>query len=61
MTEKILENKKNGMNYFDAIYKMIDKYGGVARKQAIPQINGIYNTELEAMLSLIQESMENEV
>jgi hypothetical protein len=36
-------------------------YGGVARKQAIPEINGIYNEKIEYMLSLIQESIENEI
>ena len=55
------ENKRNDMDYFTAIYEMIDKYGGVARKQAKPQINGVYNAEIEYMCSLIQESMEKEV
>ena len=40
---------------------MIATYGGVARKQAIPQINGIYNKQIEYMLSLIQQSIENEL
>ena len=53
--------KRDGADYYEVIYGMIDKYGGVARKQAIPQINGIYNTEIDYMCSLIQESMENEV
>lgn len=54
-------DKRNGVDYFSAIYNMIDNYGGVARKQVIPQINGVYNAEIDFMLSLIQESMENEV
>ena len=55
------EDKKNGVDYYEAIYRMKKKYGGVARKQAIPQINGIYNADIERMCSLIQESLENEV
>ena len=37
------------------------KYGGVARKQAIPEINGIYNEKIEYLRSLIQASLENEM
>lgn len=51
----------NGFNSYDAIIHMRNKYGGVARKQAIPGINGIYNKEIEYMLTLIQESIENEI
>ena len=36
-------------------------YGGVARKQAIPEVNGIYNEKIEQMLSCIQKSIENEM
>ena len=50
-----------GLDSGDAIFRMFMKYGGVARKQAIPAINGIYNKEIEYMLSLIQESIEREV
>ena len=53
------EMKSSG-DYFCAIGRMRDNYGGVARKQPIPEINGIYNEEIELMCSLIQESMENE-
>lgn len=35
-------------------------FGGVARKQPIPEINGIYNDKIEYMLSLIQQSIESE-
>ena len=54
-------DKENGCNTKDAIINMICNYGGVARKQAIPDINGIYNQEIEYMLSLIQQSIENEI
>lgn len=36
-------------------------YGGVARKQAIPDINGIYNDKIEYMMGLIVQSIENEM
>lgn len=54
-------NRNDGMDWYDAIYNMIATYGGVARKQPIPQINGIYKEEIEYMLSLIQQSIENEI
>jgi hypothetical protein len=50
-----------GICSFDAICNMRMNYGGVARKQAIPEINGIYNDKIEYMLSLIQKSIENEI
>ena len=54
-------DRDNGFASVDAICRMYGKYGGVARKQAIPAINGIYNKEIEDMLTLIQESIENEI
>ena len=50
----------SGLNSYDAIANMITDHGGVARKQPIPEINGIYNDKIEYMLSLIQQSIENE-
>lgn len=50
-----------GVPSFDAIWDMREKYGGVARKQAIPEINGIYNEKIEYMLNLIVQSIENEM
>ena len=55
------ENIGNGLGSYESIIRMRSKYGGVARKQAIPAINGIYNKEIEDMLTLIQESIENEI
>lgn len=52
---------KNGVDYYIARNNMIVKYGGMARKQPIPERNGIYNKEVEYMLTLIQQSMENEL
>lgn len=44
-----------------AIERMRDNYGGVARKQAIPEVNGIYKTEVEYLNTLIVESIEKEI
>lgn len=50
----------SGLNCYDAIANMRTDHGGVARKQPVPEINGIYNEKIEYMLSLIQQSFENE-
>ena len=50
-----------GFDSIEAIYRMRQRYGGVARKQEIPAINGIFNQEIEYMLTLIQQSIENEI
>ena len=50
----------SGLNSFDAIANMRTDHGGVARKQPIPEINGIYNEKIERMLSYIQQSIEDE-
>ena len=52
--------KHKGINSSTAIMEMFADYGGVARKQAVPEINGIYNKEIDYMLSLIQKNMEKE-
>ena len=52
--------KSEGIDYYTAICDMIANYGGVARKQLIPEINGVYNKKIEYMLNLIHESIENE-
>ena len=49
------------MYYYDAIIEMRAKYGGVARKQPIPEINGIYLEEIEYFNTLIQQSIEKEI
>lgn len=54
------ENIRNKINNYDAIANMRAYYGGVARKQPIPEINGIYNEKIEYLLSLIQQSIESE-
>ena len=50
----------SGLNCYDAIANMITDHDGVARKQPIPEINGIYNEKIELMLSYIQQSIETE-
>ena len=51
---------ESGLNCYDAIANMMTDHGGVARKQPIPAVNGIYNAKIEQMLSLIQQSIESE-
>ena len=51
---------ESGLNCYDAIANMMTDHGGVARKQPIPSVNGIYNAKIEQMLSLIQQSFESE-
>ena len=50
-----------GFNSVDAICRMYGKYGGIARKQSIPEVSGFYYQEIEYMLSLIQMSIENDI
>ncbi len=52
---------KNGHSSYEAIYNMRSAFDGVARKQEIPEINGIYNKEIEFLRSLIQEDIEREL
>ncbi len=54
-------NRENGMESWEAICLMRQKYHGIARKQPVPEINGIYNREIEFMLNAIQTEMENEI
>ena len=54
-------NKEKGFASWEAICMMRHKYKGVARKQAIPEINCIYNREIDYMLSAIQTEMEYEL
>lgn len=55
------EDIKNGYSSFHAINNMRNNYGGVARKQAIPEINGIHNNEIEFLCNLIQRDIEQEL
>lgn len=52
---------ENKVSSYTAIKLMRSKYGGVARKQAIPEINGIYNDKIEYLQNLIQKSIEKRI
>ena len=50
----------DGASNYTSIMEMFADYGGVARKQAIPDINGIHNEKIDYMLSLIQKNIEKD-
>lgn len=52
---------REGHNSFIAIYNMREEFGGVARKQEVPEINGIYNEEIKLLCNLIQGDIEKEL
>lgn len=54
-------DKAKGFTSHEAIVAMRIAYGGVARKQPIPQLNGIYLDEINTLCNLIQESIEKEI
>jgi len=51
----------NGFSSSEAIKRMRNNYGGVARKQPKPEINGIYTEEIEYLCTLVQQSIEQEI
>lgn len=51
----------NGGYPWEAIWNMRTEYGGVARKQNIPEVNGIFNEKIEYICSLAQEQIERQV
>lgn len=51
----------NGFSSVDAIRRMQKNYGGVARKQAKPEINGIYTEQIEYLNTLVAQSIEKEI
>lgn len=55
------QDKDNGADSMEAIAWMRFKHGGVARKQAMPQINGIYLEKINQLNTIICESIENEL
>ncbi len=54
-------DRETGASSFGAIQKMRQTYGGVARKQSIPEFNGIYTTQIKVLNTYIQESFEREM
>lgn len=51
----------NGISSWEAICSMRANHGGVARKQAVPEINGIYNEKIEYLLTLIYQAVEDDI
>lgn len=54
-------DKEGGCPSDLAIFNMVAKYGGYARKQPIPLKNAFYVKEMEVLLDLIGASIENEI
>ena len=59
--EQYWQDKENGADSMEAICTMRFNHGGVARKQAKPQINGIYLEKINRLNAIICESIENEL
>ena len=55
---KYWQDKENGCPAGEAIMFMCMKYGGVARKQAIIEFNGIYNNTLNALNDMVCDRIE---
>ena len=53
--------RKLQTNYFEAIMRMRRIYGGVAKKQAIPDVNGIYIDKINNLNELIIRSISDEL
>ncbi len=53
--------RKLQTNYFEAIMRMRRIYGGVAKKQAIPDVNGIYIDKINYLNELIIRSISDEL
>ena len=53
--------RKEITNNFEAIKRMRRNYGGVARKQAIPDINGVYIDKINYLNELIIRSINDEI
>jgi len=50
-----------GFSSSEAISRMRNNYGGIARKQPKPEVNGIYTGEIEYLNTLVQQSIEKEI
>ena len=55
------QDKADGADSMTAISFMRFQYGGVARKQAIPQINGIFLEKLNRLNEAVCKSIENDL
>jgi hypothetical protein len=54
-------DKGNGADSMEAIWNMRFNHGGVARKQTIPAINGIYLDTISRLNNIICKSIEDEL
>ena len=54
-------NKDAGMETWEAIAIMKRRYGGVARKHVIPELNAFFLDEINQLNDLVCKSLENEV
>ena len=50
-----------GFSSSEAISRMRNNYGGIARKQPKPEVNGIYTEQIEYLNTLVQQSIEKEI
>ena len=55
------ERRRDGWDNYSSITQMFADYGGVARKQAIPEINGIYTEQIEYLNTLVIETIAKEI
>ena len=53
--------RRDGWDNYSSIMQMFADYGGVARKQAIPEINGIYTEQIEYLNTLVIETIAKEI
>ena len=51
----------NGFSSVEAIRRMQKNFGGVARKQPKPEINGIYTEQIEYLNTLVTEAIAKEI
>jgi hypothetical protein len=53
--------RRDGWDNYSSIMQMFADYGGVARKQAIPEMNGIYTEQIEYLNTLVTEAIAKEI
>lgn len=55
------EQQKSGVEYEDRIWYMITNYGGIARKQEVIEINGIYKDTIDTLVNLVNDSIDSQI
>jgi len=53
--------RRDGWDNYSSIMQMFADHGGVARKQAIPEMNGIYTEQIEYLNTLVTEAIAKEI